>query len=93
MDRTPDDRGRLLVWFGAACAALLAVLVLVVIYGVFINKPETITMGPSSTSKSATPTTSSDNGWGSGTQTASESPTTASGSGAQASDSRCTGTR
>jgi hypothetical protein len=82
----PDDRGRLLVWFGAACAALLAVLVLVVIYGVFINKPETITMGPSSTSKSATPTTSSDNGWGTGTQTASESPTTASGSGAQASD-------
>jgi hypothetical protein len=82
----PDDRGRLIVWFGAACAALLAVLVLVVIYGVFINKPETITMGPSSTSKSATPTTSSDNGWGTGTQTASESPTTASGSGAQASD-------
>jgi cytoskeletal protein RodZ len=82
----PDDRRRLLIWFGAACAALLAVLVLVVIYGVFINKPETISMGPSSTSKSATPTTSSDNGWGSGTQTTSQSPTTASGSGAQASD-------
>jgi hypothetical protein len=84
----PDDRRRLLIWFGAACAALLAVLVLVVIYGVFINKNDTIqaSSGPSSTSKSATPTTSSDNGWGSGTQTTSESPTTASGSGAQATD-------
>ena len=82
----PDDRRRLLIWFGAACAALLAVLVLVVIYGVFINKPETISMGPDTTSKSATPTTSSDNGWGNSTQTASESPTTASGSGPQASD-------
>jgi len=84
----PDDRRRLLIWFGAACAALLAVLVLVVIYGVFINKVDTIqaSSGPSSTSKSATPTTSSDNGWGSGTQTASESPTTASGSGPQATD-------
>jgi uncharacterized protein DUF4352/uncharacterized protein DUF2510 len=83
----PDDRRRLLIWFGAACAALLAVLVVVVIYGVFINKGDTIqaSSGPSSTSKSATPATSSDNGWG-GTQTASESPTTASGSGQQASD-------
>jgi hypothetical protein len=83
----PDDRRRLLIWFGAACAALLAVLVLVVIYGVFINKDDTIqaSAGPSSTSKSATPTTSSDNGWGS-TETTSESPTTASGSGPQASD-------
>ncbi len=83
-----DDRRRLLIWFGAACAALLAVLVLVVIYVVFINKDDTIqaSSGPSSTSKSATPTTSSDNGWGSGTQTTSESPTTASGSGAQATD-------
>jgi hypothetical protein len=82
----PDDRRRLLIWFGAACAALLAVLALVVIYGLFINKPETtsITAGPSSTSKSATPTTSS--GEGSETATASEPPTTASGSGAQASD-------
>ena len=76
-----------MIWFGAACAALLAVLVLVVIYGVFIHKDDTIQVssGPS-TSKSATPTTSSGNGPGSSTETASESPTTASGSGPQASD-------
>jgi hypothetical protein len=86
----PDDRRKLLIWFGSACAALLAVLVLVVIYGVFINKPEIISSGPSSTSKSATPTTSSDNGWGNSTQTASASPTTASGSGPQASDGSLT---
>jgi len=89
MDRTPvPPRRRLIIWFGAACAALLAVLVLVVIYGVFIHKDNTIqaSSGPGSTSKSATPTTSSGNGWGSGTETASESPTTASGSGPQASD-------
>jgi hypothetical protein len=83
-----DPRRRLIIWFGAACAALLAVLVLVVIYGVFIHKDNTIqaSSGPGSTSKSATPTTSSGNGWGSSTETASESPTTASGSGPQASD-------
>ncbi|MDT5185093.1 MAG: hypothetical protein QOI29_3251 [Mycobacterium sp.] len=82
-----DDRRQLMIWFGAACAALLAVLVLVVIYGVFIHKNDTIqaSSGPS-TSKSATPTTSSGNGRGSSTETASESPTTASGSGPQASD-------
>jgi outer membrane biosynthesis protein TonB len=85
--QAPDDRRKLLIWFGAACAALLAVLVLVVIYGLFINKPETtsISSGPSSTSKSATPTTSSGNG-SSSTETTGESPTTASGSGAKASD-------
>lgn len=84
----PDARRRLLIWFGAACAALLAVLVLVVIYGVFINDDDTIqaSSGPSSTSKSATPTASSDSGWGIGTETTGESPTTASGSGSQATD-------
>ncbi|MFL6084806.1 MAG: DUF4352 domain-containing protein [Mycobacterium sp.] len=83
-----DDRRKLIIWFGAACAALLAVLVPVVIYGVFINKDDSIQVssGPNSTSKSETPTPSSGSGWGTGTQTASESPTTASGSGPQASD-------
>lgn len=84
-----DPRRQLIIWFGAACAALLAVLVLVVIYAVFIHKDDTVqaSSGPStSTSKSAAPTSSSGNGWGSGTETPSESPTTASGSGAQASD-------
>ena len=32
-----DGRGKVLTWYLAACAALLAVLVLAVIYGVFIN--------------------------------------------------------
>jgi hypothetical protein len=84
-----DPRRQLIIWFGAACAALLAVLVLVVIYAVFIHKDNTVeaSSGPStSTSKSAAPTSSSGNGSGSGTETPSESPTTASGSGAQASD-------
>ena len=84
-----DPRRQLIIWFGAACAALLAVLVLVVIYAVFIHKDNTVqaSSGPgTSTSKSAAPTSSSGNGSGSGTETPSESPTTASGSGAQASD-------
>ena len=83
-----DPRRQLIIWFSAACAALLAVLVLVIIYATFIHKDKTIeaSAGPSTTSKSATPTTSAGNGWGSNTETASESPTTASGSGPQASD-------
>ena len=84
-----DPRRQLIIWFGAACAALLAVLVLVVIYAVFIHKDNTVqaSSGPgTSTSKSAAPTSSSGNGSGSGTKTPSESPTTASTSGAQASD-------
>ena len=64
-----DDRRQLIIRFGAACAALLAVLVLVVIYGVFIHKDDTIqaSSGPS-TSKPATPTTSSGNGQSSSTE-------------------------
>jgi hypothetical protein len=83
-----DDRRKLIIWFGAACAALLAVLVVVVIYAVFINKSDTmqISSGPSSTSKSASPTKSSS----SETETTSESPTAPSGSGGQASDSGLT---
>jgi len=82
----PDDRRNVVIKFVSACAALLAVLVAVVIYGVFINKPETtsISAGPGTTSKSATPTTSSEQS--SEPETASESPTPASGSGDQATD-------
>ena len=87
---TEADAGRrkLIIGFGAACAVLLALLIAVVIYGVFINKADTIqaSSGPSSTSKSAAPTTSSGNGWGNSTETQSESPSAPSGSGAQASD-------
>ena len=83
-----DPRRSLIIKFGAACAALLAVLVAVVIYGVFFNKADTTeaSSSTSSTSKSATPTTSSGNGWGNSTETASESPSAPSGSGPQASD-------
>jgi hypothetical protein len=79
---------KLIVWFSAACAALLAVLVFVIIYGVFINKADTVAIssGKTSTSKSAAPSTTADSGSGNSTQTQSESPTTASTSGAQASD-------
>jgi Domain of unknown function (DUF4352)/Protein of unknown function (DUF2510) len=86
-EREDTDRRKLILRFGAACAALLAVLVIVVIYGVFINKNDSIQVSrPSTTSESATPTTSSGNGRGGATETASESPTVPSGSGPQASD-------
>ena len=79
----PDDRRRLIIWFGAACAALLAVLALVVVYGVFIHKDNTtqLSSGPGATSKSATQTTSG-NGGSSGTKTTSESPTSVPSAGA-----------
>jgi hypothetical protein len=82
-----DPRRKLLIGFGAACAALLAILVVVLVYAFFLHKDNTVQIGsgPTSTSKSATPTTSTSSSWG-GTKTASESPTTASGSGPQASD-------
>jgi cytoskeletal protein RodZ len=84
--QAPDERRKLIIWFGSACAALLAVLVLVIIYGLFINKADTtsISAGPGSTSKSAAATTSTKSK--TSTESTSESPTTASGSGAQASD-------
>jgi hypothetical protein len=51
----PHDTGRrnLIIGFGAACAVLLAVLVAVVVYGLFFNNSDTISAssGPSSTSK------------------------------------------
>jgi hypothetical protein len=73
-----DDRRQLMIWFGVACAALLAVLVLVVIYGVFINKPETTGVSaPASTSKSSSATTSSKS-----TETPTESPTSVASAGA-----------
>jgi hypothetical protein len=84
-----DPRRSLIIKFAAACGALLVVLIAVVIYGVFFNDADDTTQvsaGPTSTSKSAAPTTSSDNGWGNSTETASETPSAPSGSGPQASD-------
>ena len=59
----PADNRKLIVWFSAACAALLAVLVLVVIYGLFLHDPDTVQV--------ATPTTSP-------AETTTEEPTTKS---------------
>jgi hypothetical protein len=74
----PDDRRRLMIQFAAVCAALVAVLVVAVIYAVFSSKNHTVhvSSGPS-TSKSATPTTS-----GSETITTSESPSSVPSAGA-----------
>jgi hypothetical protein len=81
-----SGRRKLIIGFVAACAALLALLVAVVVYGVFINKADDIQASPASTSKSAAPTTSSGNGWGNSTKTQSETPSAPSGSGPRASD-------
>jgi hypothetical protein len=84
-----DRRRKLLIGYGSACAALLAVLVVVLVYAFLLHKDNSVQVGsgPTSTSKSATPaTTSAANGWGGGTETASETPTAASGSGPQAAD-------
>ena len=88
-----DPRRQLIIRFGAVCAALLAVLVVVLIYALFIHRDNTlqVSAGPSSTTKSAAPTTTSGNGpGGTGTETATESPTTASGSGPQGTDAGLT---
>ena len=83
-----DRRRKDMVLFGVTCAALMAVLIAVVIYAVFIHKDNTLAVssGPKSTTKSAAPSTTSANGWGGGTDTTSESPAPASGSGPRASD-------
>jgi hypothetical protein len=81
-----------MILFGVTCSALLAVLVAVVIYAVFIHKDHTLAAasGPKSTTKSAPPSTTSANGWGGGTETTSESAAPASGSGPRAADGAIT---
>ncbi|MGX9789819.1 DUF4352 domain-containing protein [Mycobacterium sp. MMS18-G62] len=86
--RSDGNRG-LIIKFGAACAALLAVLVVVLIYAFVIHKDNKVQIGASgdtTTSKSASPTTSATK---TKTQTQTESPTAAPGSG-QATDSGIT---
>ncbi|GAC1644343.1 MAG: hypothetical protein NVS4B6_17340 [Mycobacterium sp.] len=87
-----DRRRKDIVLFGVTCAGLMAVLIAVVVYAVFIHKDNTIaaSSGPKSTTKSAPPSTTSVNGWGGGTETTSESPAPASGSGPRASDGSIT---
>jgi hypothetical protein len=65
----PGDNRKLIMWFSAACAALLAVLVLVVIYGVFIQDDEPVqiaspTSSPAPTTEDTTATETSAPGWG-----------------------------
>ena len=71
------NRRQLIIRFGAACAALLAVLVVVLIYAFLIHKDDTIQVGASgdtTTSTSASPTSSATT-----TQAESETPTAAPG--------------
>jgi hypothetical protein len=74
----PGDNRKLILRFGVACAALLAVLVLAIIYALFLHKGNTIQIGApgaststaESTSKSASATSGSKS-----TKTQTESPT------------------
>jgi hypothetical protein len=87
--RTADANRQLIIKFGAVCAALLAVLVVVLIYAFVIHKDNTVQIGASgdkTASTSASPTTSASK---TQTQTHSESPTAPAGSG-QATDSGIT---
>lgn len=65
----PVDNRKLILWFSTACAALLAVLVLVIVYAAFI-RDDTVevaspTTSPSSTTEEApTETETSAPGWG-----------------------------
>jgi hypothetical protein len=79
----PDDSRRLAIQFAVVCGALVAVLVVAVIFAVFNHKGNTVQVssGPGSTSTSATPTSSA-NGSGGETITTSESPTNAPAAGA-----------
>ena len=52
----PDDNRKLIVWYGAACAALLAVLVLVVIYALFLHDTDTVQVATPTTSPAETTT-------------------------------------
>src|SRR5262245_32567420 len=88
-----DPRRQLIIRFGAACAALFAVLVVVLIYALFIHKDSglQISTAPATTVKSAVPNPSPGNGGGgTGTETPTESPTPASGSGPQGTDAGLT---
>jgi hypothetical protein len=73
----PDDNRKLIVWYGAACAALLAVLVLVVIYALFLHNPDTVqfatpTTSPAETTTEEPTTETSAPGWGEPTPPATE---------------------
>jgi hypothetical protein len=88
-----DPRRQLIIRFGAACAALFAVLVVVLIYALFIHKDSglQVSTAPATTAKSAAPNTVPGNGGGgTGTGTATESPTPTSGSGPQGTDAGLT---
>jgi Protein of unknown function (DUF2510)/Domain of unknown function (DUF4352) len=57
-----SDNRQLIVWFSAACAALLAVLVLVLVYALFLHDPDTVqvatpTTAPAETTTEQPPTT------------------------------------
>jgi len=66
----PADNKKLIVWFSAACAGLLAVLILVVVYALFLHDPGTTqiaspTTAPTETATEEPTTETSAPGWGS----------------------------
>lgn len=66
----PGDNKKLIVWFGAACAGLLAVLILALVYGLFLHDPGTTqiaspTTAPAETTTEEPTTETSAPGWGS----------------------------
>jgi hypothetical protein len=72
----PGDNRKLILRFGVACAALLAVLVLAVIYALFLHKDNTIQIGAPGTSTSTAESTSkSASATSGGKSTQTESPT------------------
>src|SRR5262245_61586995 len=88
-----DPRRQLIIRFGAACAALFAVLVVVLIYALFVHTDSGLqtSTAPATATKSAAPNTSPGNGsGGTGTETATELPTATPGSGPQATDAGLT---
>jgi Protein of unknown function (DUF2510)/Domain of unknown function (DUF4352) len=73
----PNDNRKLIVWFSAACAGLLAVLVLVLIYALFLHDPDTVqvaspTTTPAETTTEEPTTETTAPGWGEPTSPTSE---------------------
>lgn len=74
----PGDNRKLIVWYSAACAGLLAVLVLVVVYGLFLKDDDaapTAASPTNTTTAETAPTTTGGSGWGEPTETGTAAPT------------------
>ena len=77
-EATPPSRNRSLVlWYGVGCAALLAVLVAVAVYGFVIKKDPGVQISGSGTTSEASPTDDSTDSSTEPSETPTETPTTA----------------